>query len=134
MCGNRAAANRILLGPRDMSGRDYAQPLSIETLAAAAALSRAHFIRRFRDAFGETSSRYLQRRRLERARDLLRISDKPITQTLRHSAPLTGTSIARFSPPSIRAGRSPEYSVEVDANARRVSAAGTATCRHAPFR
>ena len=49
-------------------------------MAAAACLSRAHFIRSFRDAFGETPHRYLQRRRIERAMELLRNTDTPVTE------------------------------------------------------
>lgn len=59
---------------------DYARPLDVEQLAASVHLSRAHFIRSFRDAFGETPHRYLQRRRLERAMALLRESDRPVTE------------------------------------------------------
>jgi AraC-like DNA-binding protein len=42
-------------------------------------LSRAHFIRSFREAFGEPPHRYLQRRRIERAMSLLRETDRPVT-------------------------------------------------------
>jgi AraC-like DNA-binding protein len=47
--------------------RLYADALDIEWLAGSVHLSRAHFIRSFRDTFGETPHRYLQRRRIERA-------------------------------------------------------------------
>ena len=60
--------------------RDYAGELDVEALAASAFLSRAHFIRSFRAAFGETPHRYLQRRRLERAMAMLRETDKPVTE------------------------------------------------------
>lgn len=43
-------------------------------------LSRAHFIRSFRAAFGETPHRYPQRRRLERAMTLLRETDRRVTE------------------------------------------------------
>ena len=58
----------------------YADALDIAALAASVHLSRAHFIRSFRQAFGETPHRYLQRRRLERAMALLRETDRPVTQ------------------------------------------------------
>jgi transcriptional regulator GlxA family with amidase domain len=76
----RHVTNRILLRARDTMDRDYARPLDVEALASAACLSRAHFIRSFRDAFGETPHRYLQRRRIERAMALLRNTDKPVTE------------------------------------------------------
>jgi AraC-like DNA-binding protein len=76
----RHATNRILLRARDTMDRDYARPLDVEALASAAGLSRAHFIRSFRDAYGETPHRYLQRRRIERAMAMLRTTDKPVTE------------------------------------------------------
>jgi AraC-like DNA-binding protein len=76
----RHATTRILLRARDTMDRDYARPLDVEALASAACLSRAHFIRRFREAFGETPHRYLQRRRIERAMALLRDTDQPVTE------------------------------------------------------
>lgn len=76
----RHVTNRILLRARDTMDRDYARPLDVEALASAASLSRAHFIRSFRDAFGETPHRYLQRRRIERAMALLRNTNMPVTQ------------------------------------------------------
>src|SRR5918998_1204733 len=76
----RHVTNRILLRARDTMDREYARPLDVEALASAACLSRAHFIRSFRDAFGETPHRYLQRRRIERAMAMLRNTDKPVTE------------------------------------------------------
>ncbi len=60
--------------------RTYADALDIEALARSVHLSRAHFIRSFRDTFGETPHRYLQRRRLERAMALLRETDRSVTE------------------------------------------------------
>lgn len=76
----RHGTNRILLRARDTMDRNYAGAIAIDALAAAAFLSRAHFIRSFRHAFGETPHRYLQRRRLERAMAMLRNTDKPVTE------------------------------------------------------
>ena len=59
--------------------RSYAEPLDIPRLAAVAHVSQAHFIRTFRDTFGETPHRYLQRRRVERAMFLLRQTDQSVT-------------------------------------------------------
>jgi AraC-like DNA-binding protein len=72
-------SNRRLLRARDAMDRTYAQPLDIAALARIACLSAAHFIRTFRETFGETPHRYLQRRRVERSMALLRESDHRIT-------------------------------------------------------
>ena len=60
--------------------RAYADALDIEALAGSVHLSRAHFIRSFRDAFGEPPHRYLQRRRIERAMSMLRETDLSVTE------------------------------------------------------
>jgi AraC-like DNA-binding protein len=57
---------------KDMIDRRYADDLDVAALAAAAWLSQAHFIRAFHRAFGEPPHRYLRRRRVERAMELLR--------------------------------------------------------------
>jgi AraC-like DNA-binding protein len=71
--------NRRLLRARDAMDRAYAEPLDVRAVAAVAYLSRAHFIRSFRAAFGETPHRYLQRRRVERSMFLLRETDRSVT-------------------------------------------------------
>ena len=71
--------NRRLLRARDAMDRSYAQPLDIPSLARIAHVSEAHFIRTFRQAFGEPPHRYLQRRRVERAMFLLRATDESVT-------------------------------------------------------
>ena len=48
-------------------------------MARVAHISEAHFSRSFRDVFGETPHRYLQRRRVERAMFLLRETDRSVT-------------------------------------------------------
>ncbi len=60
--------------------RCYAEGISVETIAREANLSRAHFIRSFKETFGETPHRYLQRRRIERAMAMLRHTDLPVTE------------------------------------------------------
>lgn len=60
--------------------RAFAQPLDVPALARIAHVSPAHFSRQFRATFGETPHRYLQRRRVERAMELLRETDRPVTE------------------------------------------------------
>jgi AraC-like DNA-binding protein len=69
---------RHLLRAKDLADARYEEPLSVEQLAAAAGLSRAHFSREFRRVFGETPHAYLLTRRLERAAALLRQTDRTI--------------------------------------------------------
>ena len=76
----RHDANRRLLRARDEMDRSYADALDVEALARSVHLSRAHFIRSFRDTFGETPHRYLQRRRIERAMAFLRETDRPVSE------------------------------------------------------
>jgi AraC-like DNA-binding protein len=71
--------NRRMLRARDAMDRSFAEPLCIPHLAQVAEVSEAHFIRTFRDTFGETPHRYLQRRRVERAMFLLRSTDRSVT-------------------------------------------------------
>jgi AraC-like DNA-binding protein len=73
-------SNRRLLRARDAMDRTYGQPLDIPTLARVVHVSEAHFIRSFRETFGETPHRYLQRRRVERAMFLLRETDRSVTE------------------------------------------------------
>jgi AraC-like DNA-binding protein len=72
--------NRRMLRARDTMDRAYAHPLDIPALARVAHVSPAHFSRQFRATFGETPHRYLQRRRVERAMDLLRETDRSVTE------------------------------------------------------
>src|ERR1041385_8555605 len=71
--------NRRLLRARDAMHRASAEPLDVPAVAAVAHISPAHFSRTFRQVFGETPHRYLQRRRVERSMFLLRETDRSIT-------------------------------------------------------
>ena len=71
---------RHLLRAKDLADARYAEPLGVRELAAAAGLSRAHFSRQFRRAFGESPHAYLLTRRLERAAALLRATDRPVIE------------------------------------------------------
>jgi AraC-like DNA-binding protein len=71
---------RHLLRARDLADARYAEPLEVGDLARAAALSKAHFSREFRRAFGESPYVYLLTRRLERAATLLRNTDHSVAE------------------------------------------------------
>src|SRR5438034_8359956 len=69
---------RHLLRAKDLADAWYFEPLDVDDLAHAAGLSRAHFSREFRRAFGEPPHTYLLTRRLERAAALLRSTDRSV--------------------------------------------------------
>src|SRR3954468_16133530 len=69
---------RHLLKAKDLADARYFEPLGVDDLAATAGLSRAHFSREFRRAFGESPHAYLLTRRLERAAALLRTTDRSV--------------------------------------------------------
>src|SRR4051794_8164455 len=71
---------RHLQRAKDLADVRYAEPLGVDALAEAAGLSRAHFSREFRRAFGETPHAYLLTRRLERAAALLRTTDRSVAE------------------------------------------------------
>ena len=70
---------RHLLRAKDLMDARYRESLDVAALARAAHLSRAHFSREFRRAFGESPHRYLLTRRLERAASLLRNTDRSVS-------------------------------------------------------
>jgi AraC-like DNA-binding protein len=65
---------------RDLVDRRYAEPVDLDQLAAVAGVSKFHFVRAFRATYGETPIRYLTRRRIERAQDLLRSANLTVTE------------------------------------------------------
>jgi AraC-like DNA-binding protein len=69
---------RHLLRAKDLADARYAEPLGVDDLAAAAGLSKAHFSREFKQAFGDSPHAYLLTRRLERAAALLRATDRSV--------------------------------------------------------
>jgi AraC-like DNA-binding protein len=79
---------------RDHIDRHFSQPLDLRELAAVARLSKFHFARSFAAAYGLTPIRYLTRRRVERAQDLLRAANVTVTEVCM----LVGfTSLGAFS-------------------------------------
>ena len=71
-------AARHLLKAKDLADARYFEQLDVDDLARAAGLSRAHFSREFRAAFGESPHSYLLTRRMERAAALLRNTDRSV--------------------------------------------------------
>jgi AraC-like DNA-binding protein len=69
---------RHLLRAKDLADGHYAEPLDVDDMARAAGLSRAHFSREFKQAFGVSPHAYLLTRRLERAATLLRVTDRSV--------------------------------------------------------
>jgi AraC-like DNA-binding protein len=65
---------------RDHIDRNYREPMDLDTLARLAGVSKYHFARGFEAAYGETPIRYLTRRRIERAQDLLRVANLTVTE------------------------------------------------------
>jgi AraC-like DNA-binding protein len=65
---------------RDLIDREYAEPLDLGAMAREAGYSRFHFARAFAAAYGETPRAYLTRRRIERAKTLLRTANLSVTE------------------------------------------------------
>jgi len=65
---------------RDHIDRHYQAPLNLDRLAAVAGVSKYHFARCFEATYGATPMRYLTRRRIERAQDLLRAANLTVTE------------------------------------------------------
>ena len=70
---------RHLARARDLADARYAEEIGVDDMARAAGLSRAHFSREFKRAFGESPHSYLLTRRLERAAALLRTTDRSVS-------------------------------------------------------
>ena len=64
---------------RDMLREVHDRPPTIDEVARAAAMSPFHFIRRFRALFGDTPHQYRIRARIDRAREMLAVDDRSVT-------------------------------------------------------
>jgi AraC family transcriptional regulator len=76
--GTRLELLRRVLRARDFLEANLERPLTLAELARAACLSPCHLHRSFAAALGETPRAYVTRRRLERARELLTATERPI--------------------------------------------------------
>jgi len=65
---------------RDFIESNLSDPVTLRDIADAACMAPCHFLRLFKQAFGETPQRYLSRRRIERAMILLRQTDTSVTE------------------------------------------------------
>jgi AraC-like DNA-binding protein len=77
---HQLAQLRRLRLAKDVMDRDWSQPIDLDAVAASAGYSRYHFVRRFREVYGETPGQYLARRRIERARELLASANLTVTE------------------------------------------------------
>src|SRR3954462_11945371 len=75
-----APPGRHLLRAKDLADARYSDPLTVDDMAARAGLSKAHFSREFKQAFGVSPHAYLLTRRLERAASLLRVTDRSVAE------------------------------------------------------
>lgn len=86
---------RHLLRARDHADLAYADPATdVAAMARRAHASPAHFSRSFKTVFGETPHQYLQTRRIERAQELLRLTDLTVGEVC---AAVGYTSLGSFS-------------------------------------
>ena len=69
---------RRLLRAKDRMDRASHEEWPVRRLAQVSDVSQAHFARSFKQAFGIPPHRYLLTRRIERAKALLRDTDRPI--------------------------------------------------------
>src|SRR6516165_4686863 len=60
--------------------RRFAESLDLDQMAAHVGFSKFHFARAFKEAYSETPANYLTRRRVERAKDLLRSANLTVTE------------------------------------------------------
>ena len=119
---------RHLLRAKDLADARFLEPLGVDDLARAAGLSRAHFSREFRRAFGESPHGYLLTRRLERAAAMLRTTDRSVadicmavglqsvgsfTTSFRRDFGMTPTAYRAAYPPASRCARVPACVVRV---------------------
>lgn len=74
------ATLRKLCNVRDLMRDCFEHELTLTDLSEEAELSEWHFLRAFRQAFGETPHSFLTRVRLERAKELLTVSSQPVTE------------------------------------------------------
>lgn len=73
-------ALQALRRAREQIDRDYGSDITVAAMATLAGYTASRFIRAFRHSYGETPGQYRSRRRIERARELLRASGLTVTE------------------------------------------------------
>jgi AraC family transcriptional regulator len=81
----KKSSTKLELYKRLLRGKDFldsfhAEEVQLDEVARAACVSSYHFHRLFREVFGVTPNQYLQRKRLQRARELLKSTDRGVTE------------------------------------------------------
>src|SRR5215475_9896698 len=76
---NRVDVRERLSRARKFIDESYHLPLDLSEISRQACLSRYHFLRSFRDAFNTTPRQYLIQRRIEKAKELLRVRSLSVT-------------------------------------------------------
>jgi AraC-like DNA-binding protein len=71
---------RRLYRARDYAAASYDQPITLDDMAGVACLSPNHFLRTFKQVFGQSPHQYLTTLRLERAGRLLVGTDLPVSE------------------------------------------------------
>src|SRR5439155_26402585 len=71
---------RKLCDVRDLMRDCYRETLTLQSLSLEAELSPLHFLRAFRDRSGEPAHQFLTHVGIDRAKDLLTITRRPITE------------------------------------------------------
>jgi AraC-like DNA-binding protein len=77
---SRRELYRRLARARDFLDSSLGEAVDLASTARVACLSPHHFLRSFKAVFGLTPHQYLTRARLDRARALLRTSDRSVTE------------------------------------------------------
>ena len=123
---------------RDLLREVHDEPMSIRVVASEAAMSPFHFIRQFEALFGETPHQFRIRARLERAKQLLALSDYSVTDVCME---VGFTSLGSFSDLfARRVGRAPSVyrqqvrsTVQIPSNLTTELAPGCLTLMAAAF-
>lgn len=124
----RVAELVLLRKVRDRIDREFAQPLDVAALARGVHLSSGHLSRQFRAAYGESPYSYLMTRRIERAMNLLAVTEMSVTDIcFAVGYGSLGTFSTRFtelvgvSPTAYREGGAREFEGMVPCIARRLA-------------
>lgn len=134
MTASQAGRLRALRAAKNAMDRGWAEPgLDLEAVAAHVGYSPCHFVRVYKAVYGETPGRYLSRRRIEEAEQLLRRADLSVTEVCaRVGFSSLGTFSTRFkqrtgmSPTTYRARHSAH---PVPGPSRRAASAGRPPAR-----